>query len=1439
MLSMRNVSAAQGQHYYSKDNYYSKSATRLASQWWGRGAQQLGLSGQVQKQQFKVLLEGYSGEGQQLRAKKKNTQGQNRAALDMTFSAPKSVSLAALVGGDRRLEEAHRTAVNRTLELVQSRYAQTRVRINGDRQSITTGKLIVAQYHHDTSREKEPQLHTHCVVINTTQLENGKWQSLHADSIWRHSKLIGQIYQNELACEVQRLGYEIEPRAHGQFELKGYTTQQLKAFSTRRQQIVNLVGENASRRDKELACLATRQPKGEEVAREELLAEWHWEVEFFRIKHPVPQPGRFAIQDATAAVRAGILHCSEREAGFKREAIEKFVLAEVGQFSFAAIQTAIDNDAQLIQTFDRRYTTQQALGRELATIRLMQEGKAQVLPIASKEQVERYLENKTLTPGQQQAIALSTITTDRVVAWQGVAGAGKTYALNEFRQIAQACGYTLKGYAPSAETAKVLEQEVGIESTTVAYLLASGELERFLDKQIWIVDEAGLLSAKDAYALLQRATLQKARVILVGDTRQLSAVEAGNPFRSLQNARMQTAHLNQSLRQRTLDLNEVVDLIAQGKIEQGIERLDSSNRITVIPDTEQRLSQIVQDYIALAPDEREATLVLAGTNQERLDITQRIREELKKQGILGETSNLTQLKPKDLTQVQARYVHHYTVGDVVVPTREYKRLGLTKFQPYTVEALDKNSLTLRAMDGTRHTIDPMAFRKTVYTQQSIEIAVGDRLRWTRNDRERSRRNGQEFTVVGIDQGNARIQYKNGLTDKISLSQPQQLDYALVSTTYSSQGKTADRVLIAADSTIGKESFYVALSRAKYELKLYTEDKADLLERAQKTRAKENPLELLLGEALKRVATEPVVRAAKTAEPSSVAPEKTRLKRDQFGEEKIGQGCNWRTEEIPEWPTAIESKLVSAEPVEAFWIPGSSSQREPPPHIEPSHWRELVEGSPIHPEIAARNFNSLQVDSLEQEHEACGYLMYSEKLERTNTGRLSPEMLKRYCHIEAGGWWCSAGVDSRFFKDLQPGQRPTEHLWGCYKPNAPRENPHKPGKKIKYEHPPKADLSIFLLDVPNEIAERIYEKAGVSPAADERTSGFWYCIWKHNVPITITEGAKKAASLLSQGRAAIGLPGIYAGYRSKDEYGLPIKACLMEELAVFATKDREIRICFDYETRPDTKRNIDIAISRTGSLLEHQGAKVSVVNLPGPEKGVDDFIVAQGSLAYEKREREALPLWAWRARNNEQRAALEPPKKLSFEERKQRRKAKLADKPAPQGLAVIKLEQTAELAASHEFGARTKSEALKLVETPPDSFVEISKPGSFSKPCLRHQSSAPSNPPAPVEQLSQLIQQSALETAQAVQQMLKNIGKANPDGSVTFEATQWRFAKQGNLIAITVKHDQREILRVEGDKPTVFRPNLEEIEKLKQFREQVAKDGQKQQQQQQRRQGPSR
>ncbi|MHC5761826.1 DUF3854 domain-containing protein [Nostoc sp.] len=336
----------------------------------------------------------------------------------------------------------------------------------------------------------------------------------------------------------------------------------------------------------------------------------------------------------------------------------------------------------------------------------------------------------------------------------------------------------------------------------------------------------------------------------------------------------------------------------------------------------------------------------------------------------------------------------------------------------------------------------------------------------------------------------------------------------------------------------------------------------------------------------------------------------------------------------------EEEQTSEEEICTSFFPSGQKPPSPVPlplltsriDIDPNHWQELVEGSGIAPEIVELNFKSLHLDPIEFEHEAWEYLMYSPELKRINTGRLSTGILNQYSHLEDGGWWCNAGVDPRSFASLQPSQKPTQKLWGCYKPNNKREKLDNPGKFIKYEHPPKTGLSIFLLDVPMNIARQIYESAGVEPSISDRTSGFWYCVWKHNVPVTLTEGAKKAASLLSQGEAAIGLPGIYAGYRSKDGLGNQIVPILHDELAVFATPNRDIKICFDYETRYKTKRNIDIATYRTGQLLSDAGAQVSIVELPGPEKGVDDLIVAQGASALRQVFIASVPLNDWWEKN---------------------------------------------------------------------------------------------------------------------------------------------------------------------------------------------------------------
>ncbi|MGF2037176.1 MAG: DUF3854 domain-containing protein [Nostoc sp. CmiVER01] len=305
----------------------------------------------------------------------------------------------------------------------------------------------------------------------------------------------------------------------------------------------------------------------------------------------------------------------------------------------------------------------------------------------------------------------------------------------------------------------------------------------------------------------------------------------------------------------------------------------------------------------------------------------------------------------------------------------------------------------------------------------------------------------------------------------------------------------------------------------------------------------------------------------------------------------------------------------------------------PNHIEPKHWHELVVDSAIHPIIASANFKSLYYDSIEQSHESWEYLMYSDQIERKNAGRLGDKTLQTYAYLDStDGWWCNAGVDPRTFCDLQPGDKPKEKLWGCYKPDSPRPDPQKPGKFIKYEHPYKVELSIFLLEVPKEIAELIYFKAGVNPSASDRQSGFWFSVWKHNIPVTIAEGAKKAASILTQGDAAIGLPGVNAAYRSKDDQGNPIESKLRSEIAMFATPDREMRICFDHDSKSKTQVNVGKALIKTSQLLVNHGAKVIVITLPGPEKGVDDLIAAQGAAAYEKLKALAVSFEDWQQNN---------------------------------------------------------------------------------------------------------------------------------------------------------------------------------------------------------------
>ncbi|MXW36273.1 MAG: relaxase domain-containing protein, partial [Chloroflexi bacterium] len=287
MLSIGAISsAAQGARYFERDGYYGRDdpAHRDASAWAGRGAEDLGLEGPVDPGTFRAVLEGRVPDGSGTRLGRRGRDGEilHRPGRDLTFSAPKSVSLAALAGGDRRVVEAHDRAVRATLDWVERNAAETRMKDpeTGNMARVGNQRIVAATFRHDVSRSLDPQLHTHAVLANMAQGGDGKWRSMANEGLYDRQKLIGMLYRNELAAGLSRLGYGIEKtHADGRFEIAGVSREAVEAFSTRRAEIeaameardLGAPGDNP--RLAERAALMTRAAK-REVGREELRDVW-------------------------------------------------------------------------------------------------------------------------------------------------------------------------------------------------------------------------------------------------------------------------------------------------------------------------------------------------------------------------------------------------------------------------------------------------------------------------------------------------------------------------------------------------------------------------------------------------------------------------------------------------------------------------------------------------------------------------------------------------------------------------------------------------------------------------------------------------------------------------------------------------------------------------------------------------------------------------------------------------------------------------------------------------------------------------------------------------------------------------------------------------------------------------------------------------------------
>jgi conjugative relaxase-like TrwC/TraI family protein len=1157
MLTLAKMSPKGAIAYYKADNYYQQKDSIECSEWWGDGAEEFGLNGSVDNEDFENLCNGLAPKSKEiLRPAPLNQETEAIAGTDATFSAPKSVSLAALVGGDKRLVEAHNRAANKALEVMAARYLKTRVK----KGYFAASKPIVAKFNHDTSRDLDPQLHTHCFWMNLVQSPDGSWQSMVNHGFFENKILMGRVYRNALAQECQKLGYEIEFRADGLFELAGYTREQIEVFSQRHVEILEKLkaeGLPDTTGNRIYALFATRKAKETDIDRDAMLDYWRRECNRAQIEHPTPGEPKLEPIDIDERINQAIRHCEERKAIFALEELEKFILETPTGVGLEEIDNRIAAHPTLIVR-ENEYATEYSLEREKQTLALMEIGKGTQIPLVRESGQQIVFEK--LSDSQAIAVGMAITSSDRVMAWVGVAGAGKTHSVNALlSQISP--DIEVQGFSPDSSSAEILQRETGLRSDTVAGLLMRVPGNESARK-LWVVDEAGKLSAEAARQLLVKSKDENAQILLIGDQKQLTAVEAGNPFKSLIENGVQQSRLRDFRRQRNPVLNRAVQMLYHDMGQTSLSLIHGQGWIKQHQAIGDRTQEVAKAYLSISPLFRPSTKIVAGTHAERELITESIRLGLKAEGVLGrDDRQLIRLRSKDLTKEQKQHARHYEIEDIVIPNRSVN--GLRKSQVYKVTGIDGDKVTFHA-SGKSKVLDfgdlKYKMEAEIYVKGEINIALGDRLKWTRNNRALKRLNGKECTVVGIERDIVSLRYDDGLRDQISLKQLQNIDHALVQTVYASQGMTCDRILVCfgAGQEVSAESILVAMSRAKQSAEFYCSSTEVLKTRVDWSTAQRNPSELLEELGLKMKAPPPPTHIdlkhwIERIEGSGILPEVAELNAESIQGQEVYQRL-------------LESDFENL---------GSGQLVTAPMRRKMKRYAQVAEGGV---------WNIGGVDAL-----ALPALNAGKKPRFKTWGELKPDNPR--LDLEK--------TQKKGTPQYRKIEAPLGEQKGIFFPEVPDEIADKIYKRYNVNPSPEQ------------------RKSGFWPCV------YWYP--QIEIQVTEgKKKAESIASQNYAAIGLPSVTGGYRA-KDENGNRLD-RRILHPELQVFANGKRRFLLAFDQDTNENTIKNVRRDLVRTGEALQFEGCPVGVIKWKASQgKGVDDFIVSQGGKVYSGQVEKAIPL----------------------------------------------------------------------------------------------------------------------------------------------------------------------------------------------------------------------
>jgi ATP-dependent exoDNAse (exonuclease V) alpha subunit len=385
----------------------------------------------------------------------------------------------------------------------------------------------------------------------------------------------------------------------------------------------------------------------------------------------------------------------------------------------------------------------------------------------------------------------------------------------------------VEGFAPTSRAAQKLG-EAGMETSTLQKHLARGEQPDLGEKRLYVLDESSLASTRQVHEFVNRLHPND-RVLLVGDRRQHEAVEAGRPFAQLQDAGMKTVKLEEIVRQKDPELKQVVEQLARGEVQKAIQNLDRQGRVHEIQGHDERIAAIAKEY-AKSP---ENTLVVSPDNRSRTEINVRIHAELQRGGLVStEEHRIRTLVPRqDLTGADRTWAERYEVGDVLRYSRTSKETGIGKGEYAQVKSIDapSNRLTVELQNGTERTYDPRRQQGvSVFREEMRSFSVGDRIQFTAPAHELKVASRELGTIENIgEDGRLRLKMDRGRAVELDPRRHAHLDHGYAMTSHSSQGQTADRILIHVDTELGAKNLlnsrmaYVSVSRGRYDAQIYT------------------------------------------------------------------------------------------------------------------------------------------------------------------------------------------------------------------------------------------------------------------------------------------------------------------------------------------------------------------------------------------------------------------------------------------------------------------------------------------------------------------------------------------------------------------------------------------------------------------------------------------